>query len=343
MADKRKRNAALSTSILGLTSLLWGMGFVSQRAGMEHIGPFFFSGARMMLGALVLAVVLAVIIAVQKAGRAKAGSAAPDGAATETKPATGFPAAKASDLLKGGLACGGILFFAGNFQQVGLVFTTASKSGFLTALYIVLVPILGIFLKHKTHWNTWVSVLIAAVGLYFLCVTDGLHIKIGDLVVLIGSIGWAMHIFAIDYFVSRYGQTDIIRLCALQFLFASVFAFICVPFADHLFVAETLSFASIRAALISILYAGLVSTGAGFTLQAVGQRYANPSTAAIVMSLESVFAVIGGMIILGERMTGKEILGCGLMFFAVILAQLPVGGNRLPTPEAKKITDASAS
>jgi drug/metabolite transporter (DMT)-like permease len=338
----RHRNTALSSGILGFTAFLWGMGFVSQRAGMEHIGPFFFSGARMLLGALVLAVVLAVM----NMSRRSSGAAAAKGSSEIAQTPAQTPAyapAKLRELLLGGLACGGILFFAGNFQQVGLVFTTASKSGFLTALYIVLVPILGIFLKHKTHWNTWVSVLIAAVGLYFLCITEGFHIGAGDLVVLVGSIGWAAHILVIDHFVMKFGQTDVMRICALQFLFAGIFALVCAPFVDHFFVKEPLSVESVGAAMIPLLYAGIISTGAGFTLQAVGQRYANPSAAAILMSLESVFAVVGGMLILHERMTGREILGCGLMFLAVILAQLPVGGNSPPSVQSEGITDASAS
>ncbi|MDR2611132.1 MAG: DMT family transporter [Clostridiales Family XIII bacterium] len=332
----RRRNVALSSSILAFTAFLWGMGFVSQRAGMEHVGPFFFSGARMILGAAVIALTIVVMNTIQKARRGKPEAAGEHTAEPSQAPAT------VRELLKGGMACGAILFFAGNSQQVGIVFTTASKAGFLTALYIVLVPILGIFLKHKTHWNTWVSVLIAAGGLYFLCITEGLHIKIGDLVILIGSIGWASHILVIDHFVSKFGQTDVIRLCALQFLFAGIFAFICAPFADPFFVKESLTAEALQAVMVSLLYAGIVSSGIGFTLQAVGQRYANPSAAAILMSLESVFAVIGGMLILHEKMSGREILGCGLMFLAVILAQLPVGGNETPTA-AEGITDTSAS
>jgi drug/metabolite transporter (DMT)-like permease len=313
--NEQRRNIALSTSILTFTAFVWGMGFVAQRSGMENVGPFFFSGARMILGAATLFIVLAVMNAIQRARSSKASEV---GAATK---------ATARQLILGGMACGAILFFAGNFQQVGLVFTTASKAGFLTALYIVLVPILGIFLKHKTHLNTWVSVLIAAVGLYFLCVTDGLHIQLGDIVILVGSLGWAMHVLIIDHFVSKFGQMDVLRMCALQFLFAGIFALICTPIFDGFFSTEPLSMTTIKAALIPLLYAGIISTGVGFTLQAVGQRYAKPSTAAIIMSLESVFAVIGGMIILGERMSGRELLGCGLMFLAVILAQLPIGGK----------------
>jgi drug/metabolite transporter (DMT)-like permease len=303
------------------------MGFVAQRSGMDDVGPFFFSGARMILGAVTLFIILSIMAVGRKIKANKTTSIKAVDSNAENKKAS------TRDLITGGLFCGGILFFAGSFQQIGLVFTTASKAGFLTALYIVLVPILGIFLKHKTHWNTWISVLVAAVGLYFLCMTGGFHMQVGDLMVLICSVGWAMHIFAIDHFVAKFGQMDVIRLCALQFLFAGIFGFIFAPFLDGFFNPASLSWDTISAVMIPLLYAGIISTGVGFTLQAIGQRYANPSVAAIIMSLESVFAAIGGMIILHERMTGRELLGCALMFGAVILAQLPVGHKTTQKPE----------
>jgi drug/metabolite transporter (DMT)-like permease len=182
-------------------------------------------------------------------------------------------------------------------------------------------------------------VLISAVGLYFLCVTENLHIQIGDLIVLIGSLGWATHVLVIDHYVSRLNQADMLKLCAFQFLFSSVFAFICAPLFDGYLVAEPLSFAAIGSALIPLLYAGVASTGIGFTLQAVGQRYANPSEAALIISLEAVFAVVGGVVILHEKMSGREILGCVLMFAAVILAQLPIGNK----PKDAEITGAENS
>jgi drug/metabolite transporter (DMT)-like permease len=341
LKNTRTRNVALSTSILTFTAFVWGMGFVAQRAGMESVGPFFFSGARMLLGALTLFFIIALTQVVRRAtsrrqlsaaaGNAAAAEAgAPLSATDEKTPQTqpgGMPKVSLVRLIRAGALCGGVLFFAGNFQQVGLVTTTASKSGFLTALYIVLVPILGIFLKHKTHWNTWVSVLIAAGGLYFLCVTNDMQIAAGDLIVLVGSLGWATHVYAIDHFVKAFNQADVLKLCALQFLFAGVAAFICAPFLDGFFSPEPLTLTAVSDVLVSILYAGIASTGIGFTLQAVGQKYANPSEAAIIMSLEAVFSVIGGMIILGEKMSGREILGCVLMFAAVILAQLPIGNK----------------
>jgi drug/metabolite transporter (DMT)-like permease len=243
--------------------------------------------------------------------------------------AAGTPAAFLNDerktLLQGGLLCGLVLFAGSNFQQIGLVFTTASKAGFITALYIVLVPIFGIFLRHKTHWNTWTGVLLAAAGLYFLCITESLSIDPGDLVILFGAAFWAVHILVIDRFVRR---TSAIRLSCIQFIVCGALSLAIMPFADsHLMTMPALSLEGVRAALPAILYTGVLSSGAGFTLQAVGQKYANPTAASIIMSTEAIFGVIGGFLLLGERFTGREMLGCVLMFAAVILAQLPFGAR----------------
>ncbi|MDR2355560.1 MAG: DMT family transporter [Clostridiales Family XIII bacterium] len=302
-------NAIKSTSILTLTAMIWGFAFVAQRSGMEHVGPFFFNGVRTMLGALTLIVFLTI----QSGARRGANGG---------KPAV-FPRAERKTLLQGGLLCGLVLFAGSNFQQIGLVFTTASKAGFITTLYIILVPIFGIFLKHRTHWNTWVGVLLATVGLYCLCITESFSIDPGDLVILFGAAFWAIHILVIDRFVRR---TDAIRLSCVQFIVCGAFSLAVMPFADaHFMTAPTLSLESIVAVLPAILYTGVLSSGAGFTLQAVGQKYANPTAASIIMSTEAIFGVIGGFLLLGERFTGREMLGCVLMFAAVILAQLPFG------------------
>jgi drug/metabolite transporter (DMT)-like permease len=297
-------NTIKSTFILALAAMIWGFAFVAQRSGMEHVGPFFFTGARSLLGALTLVVFLAA--------RGGGGTSA-------------FWNDERKTLLRGGLVCGVILFAGSNFQQVGLVFTTASKAGFITALYIVLVPVFGIFLRHKTYWNTWVGVLIAAVGLYCLCLTETFSAAPGDLIILFGAAFWALHILVIDYFVRRVGA---VRLSCLQFAVCGVLSLIVMPFLDPRFTAvPALSLENIIAALPAILYTGVLSSGAGFTLQAVGQKYANPTAASIIMSTEAVFGVIGGFILLGERFTRREMLGCVLMFAAVILAQLPLGAR----------------
>jgi drug/metabolite transporter (DMT)-like permease len=208
------------------------------------------------------------------------------------------------------------------------VFTTASKAGFLTALYIVLVPILGIALRHRTHWNTWVSVLIAGAGLYLLCVSDGFSVEPGDAITLAGAFFWACHILVIDHFVGGLSRRDVMRLCIVQFVVASLLSLVAAVFFDRLFVAGALSIEGLAAALPVILYAGVLSTGVAFTLQAIGQQGLAPSAASIVMSLEAVFSVLGGMLILGETLTGRETFGCVALFIAVILSQLPVAQSR---------------
>jgi drug/metabolite transporter (DMT)-like permease len=316
-------NAIKSTSILMLSAMIWGFAFVAQRSGMEHVGPFFFNGVRTVLGALTLVVFILIRDGAKRAGRAPSAVSAGAGAGGGKRAA--FPAEERKTLLRGGLICGLVLFSGSNFQQIGLVFTTASKAGFITALYIVLVPIFGIFLKHRTHWNTWAGVLLAAAGLYCLCITESLSIAPGDSVILLGAGFWAMHILVIDRFVRR---TDAIRLSCVQFIVCGVLSLAVMPFADsHFMTMPALSLESVVAALPAILYTGVLSSGAGFTLQAVGQRYANPAAASVIMSTEAIFGVIGGFLLLGERFTVREMLGCVLMFAAVILAQLPFGGT----------------
>jgi drug/metabolite transporter (DMT)-like permease len=323
-------NAIKSTCILTLSAMIWGFAFVAQRSGMEHVGPFFFNGVRTLLGALTLIVFLSIQGGAKRgAGAARVLPSDPAQAGARAGSSGGKPAAFLTDerktLLQGGLLCGLVLFAGSNFQQIGLVFTTASKAGFITTLYIVLVPIFGIFLKHKTHWNTWTGVLLAAAGLYCLCVTEGFSVDTGDLVILFGAAFWAVHILVIDRFVRR---TSAIRLSCVQFVVCGVFSLAAMPFADaHFTAAAAPGLESVRAALPAILYTGVLSSGAGFTLQAVGQKYANPTAASIIMSTEAIFGVIGGFLLLGERFTGREMLGCVLMFAAVILAQLPLGAR----------------
>jgi drug/metabolite transporter (DMT)-like permease len=318
-------NTFKSTFTLTLAAMIWGFAFVAQRSGMEHVGPFFFNGSRTLLGALTLI----VFISVQNgAKRSRAAGALSADAGTPEQPAdrsVAFWTDGKKNTLKGGLVCGLVLFAGSNFQQVGLVFTTASKAGFITALYIILVPIFGIFLKHKTHWNTWVGVLLASVGLYCLCITETLTIEPGDAVILIGAAFWALHILVIDYFVQR---VDAVHLSCMQFVVCGACSLIVMPFGDPYFsAAHVPPIENIIAVLPAILYTGVLSSGAGFTLQAVGQKYANPTVASIIMSTEAIFGVIGGFLLLSERFTSREMLGSVLMFAAVILAQLPLGAR----------------
>jgi drug/metabolite transporter (DMT)-like permease len=303
-----------STLILTLTALIWGMGFVGQKQGMDHIGPFLFNALRSILGAPALFAVLWV--------------------GSHIGPKEPHPLAFSRQVLACGVRCGVFLCIASITQQIGLIGATAGKSGFLTALYIVLVPILGIFLRKKTHWNTWTSVAVAVVGLYFLCVKTGtgFRISVWDMWLILGAFFWAGHILIVDHSVSRMSTNDVLKMCVVQFAFNAVISFILTPVFDGFFVAEIFDIASIKLAMVGILYCGLISTAAGYTLQAVGQRYANPSAASIIMSLESVFSVIGGFLLLGERLSLRELLGCAVMFAAVVLAQLPQR-NLPPTPD----------
>ena len=299
-----------SSAILMLVALIWGFAFVGQRAATEYIGPFFFIGARMLLGAVTLSIPIYINWVRQKK---RLGDQYERQSVKEWLQSNRL-------LIKAGLCCGIVLFLASGTQQVALFYTTASKAGFLTTLYIVIVPIMGIFLKKATHWNTWISVAIAVVGLYFLTVTDSLVIEIGDTILIIGAFFWALHIIVIDHFAP---QVDVIKMSLIQFLLITVLGFIISPFTDHYFVAE-LTLTNLIDALPSLLWVGVLSSGVGFTLQAIGQKGANPTAAAIILSLESVFGLIGGFLILGESFTPKEWIGCVLMFAAVILAQLPL-------------------
>lgn len=303
-----------SSAILMLVAFIWGFAFVGQRAGTEFVGPFFFIGARMFLGAITIS----IPIYIQWRRNKKA-----LGDAYEKKSITKWFVANKL-LIKAGCACGIILFFACGTQQVALIFTTASKAGFLTTLYIVIVPIIGIFLRKATYWNTWISVAIAVAGLYFLTITDSLKIEIGDTILIIGALFWALHIIVIDHYAP---QVDCVKMSLIQFLLIAVLGFAISPFADHYFI-DTISLSNIVDALPSLLWVGILSSGLGFTLQAIGQKGANPTAAAIILSLESVFGLIGGFLLLGESFTPKETLGSVLMFSAVILAQIPIKGKK---------------
>jgi drug/metabolite transporter (DMT)-like permease len=298
-----------------LAALIWGMGFVSQRYGMDLVGPFFFSGVRTLFAALTILLVIAVT-----RGAAKRKADGPEREAAQHIIGRHAPVLP----LKGGIACGAVLFLGQGLQQTGIVFTTASKSGFLTALYIVLVPIIGIFLRKRTHWNTWVSVVVAAAGLYFLSITSDFTILPGDLVLLIGAVMWATHILVTDHYVRSLDQQGIYKLVTIQFVACSALSFVVAPFLDMRLVPIPLTADIFMQAMPALLYAGCISAGVGFTLQAIGQKHINPSAAGIILSLEAVFGAIGGALILGERLSARELTGCALMFGAVILSQIPI-------------------
>lgn len=282
--------------ILTLVALIWGTAFVAQSVGMDLLGPFTFNGVRTLIGGVMLLPVLWVI----ERQRKKIGVQPPE---------TGNKI-----YVKSGILCGVILFAASSLQQIGIQYTTAGKAGFLTALYIVIVPILSIFLKKFAGLKVWISVLIAAVGTYLLSVKEGFRIEAGDIYVILGAVVFSLHILVIGYYSPK---TDAVKMSCVQFFTAGILGVLIAVFVEH---------PSLQAILASwgpILYAGVVSSGIGYTLQIIGQRDTPPAVASLIMSLESVFAVLAGWVILGEQLTPKEMLGCGLVFAAVILAQLP--------------------
>ncbi|KAA9021779.1 DMT family transporter [Niallia endozanthoxylica] len=295
---------------LAITGLIWGTSFVAQRVGMDYIGPFTFTATRFLIGTLSL---IPIILIMGRLNSKKQNVMKQNG----TK----------KDLLIGGLACGIALFFGISFQQSGLVYTTAGKAGFITALYIVLVPLFGLFLHKKVSKSVWIGVALAVVGLYLLCMTEGFVISKGDVIVLCGTVFWAIHILVVDHFASK---VDGLKMSFIQFFVAAILSLVVALF------AETIELASILASAGPILYTGIVVVGIAYTFQILGQRETNPTVAAIILSMESVFAVISGMILLGESMTLREILGCVIMFMAVIIAQLPAK-ERAKTKVKKKV------
>jgi len=300
--------------ILMLTAIIWGFAFVAQRLGSETMGAFLFNAVRFALGGISL---LPVIYFVEKAeGRSRSGDGAdaPDGAAASGIPSVAdfYPPHRFP--VKAGLICGFILFSGASLQQFGIFFTSAGKTGFITALYIVLVPVLGIFLKQRVTVNAWIGVALATVGLYFLCITESFTIALGDFVILIGAGFWAAHILVINHYA---GTVSSLRLSFVQFMVVSAVSFVVTVF------AEEISLAMISQTIVPILYSGILSCGVAFTLQIVGQKNAPPTLASIILSMEAVFGAIGGWLILGEKLTSRELSGCVLMFAAIIISQLP--------------------
>jgi len=281
--------------LLFITALIWGTSFVAQRLGIQYIGPFTFTAIRFLIGAASL---IPVILFMNRINRKHEGHT---------------PSGSRKDLLRSGFACGIVLFTAISFQQVGLVYTTAGKAGFITALYILLVPLLGLFLHKKVDKAVWFGIMIAIVGLYLLCVQKGFTIAKGDFIVLCGTVFWACHILIIDHFAPK---VDGVKLSCLQFFIAGTISLIVALF------VETITFANIIKSAGPILFCGIVVVGIAYTLQIFGQRNTNPTIAALIMSMESVFAALSGMVFLDESMTLQETIGCILMFSAVIITEL---------------------
>lgn len=287
-----KKQESKSVLILLLTAAIWGFAFVAQRVGMQYVGAFTFNGVRFALGSLSL---LPVIYFFNK----KSNGQKKEEVDIKTT-------------IRSGIIAGSVLFIAASLQQVGLIYTTAGKAGFITSLYIVLVPILGIYLKQKTQLTTWVGAIIAATGLYFLSINESLTIEFGDFLEIVGAFFWAMHILLIDKFVKN---VDAVKLSSVQFAICSILSLITA------FIFEDVSLSTISQATVPILYGGIMSAGVAYTLQAIGQKHAKPGPAAIALSMESVFAAIGGILILSETLPIRGYFGCALMLIGMLIAQ----------------------
>lgn len=290
--------------LLLLTSIIWGSAFVAQRVGMDYVGPFTFGASRFVLAALVLIPVMRFIDHNSKKQGQDRNELSPEELKIQRK-----------TLIKAGIACGSILFCGTTLQQFGLIFTTAGKAGFITALYIILVPIFSLFIKHRPGVKCWIGVVFGAAGLYLLCITKSFSIAPGDLIVLIGAGFWALHVLTIDHFIPKISSA--VKLSFLQFSVCAVYSLIGAV------IFEDITLKAIVACAVPILYAGILSGGVGFTLQIFGQKHTNPTVASLLMSMESVFSAVFGFLLLNEVMTRRELFGCVLMFCAIIISQLP--------------------
>ena len=294
-----KQGELLHTLALLVCAAIWGSAFVAQSVGAEYVGAFTFLAVRNWIAVIFLIPVIFVRDTIlKKRGR------------PSVRPAN---RTQRRFLLMGGAACGFFLCAASAFQQVGIRYTTTAKAGFITALYVVIVPILSVFFGKSVKSRIWMCVALAVLGLYLLCMRGELSLSFGDGVVLVCAFLFACQIMTVDYFAP---QVDTVRLSQTQFLVTALLSTVCM------FFFEDLSTDSLIKALPSIAYAGVMSSGVAYTLQIIGQQNLNPAIASITMSLESVFAALAGWIVLGQSMTVRELAGCVLMFAAIILAQL---------------------
>lgn len=292
----------LGNILLMVASVIWGTAFVFQRTGMEDIGPIAFNAARTTLSAIVVAPV----------------------ALWQIKKAKFSSCRERQDYLRntliGGICCGIFLTLASTFQQAGMVYTSAGKAGFITAMYLLLVPILNLIVfRKRAQWSVWVAVLMGVVGMYLLCLSEGFRLAQGDTLICISALMFSGHILCCDHFASR-GEP--VAIAALQFATVAVISW---PIS---LVAEQPSWGMLLSAGIPILYCGLMSGGLGYTFQLVAQKYTDPAPASLLMSMESVFAVIAGALLLHEKMSTRELLGCVIMFAAIILVQIPMPGRK---------------
>lgn len=289
------KNVIKGEIILLLASILWGSCFLFQKKGMDYIGPFTLGAFRFMIGGSLLIPIIYIF--------------------SFNKRAEGLRVQYGKkDLIKSGVLCGIVMFFAATFQQIGLIYTTSGKAGFITAMEIIVVAIAAIFITKKIFLNIVLGIVIALSGMYLLCITNGISVQMGDCIVFLGSIFFGFQIMLIDKYSKIY---DVIKLSFVQFITSGVMSAICM------FAFESIDIGSIIMAVGPIIYTSVIEVAVCYTLQVVGQKYVPPVIAAITLTLESVFAVIFGAVFLGESMSLKEIYGCMFMLIAVIIVQIP--------------------
>ena len=289
-----------NVGILLLTAIIWGFAFVAQSVGMDYVGPFTFNCVRFFIGGVVLIPCIAILKKYNGA----------EGQKKETDSRTEWI---------GGICCGVALAAASCLQQIGIMHTTVGKAGFITACYILLVPVFGLFFHKKCGILVWIGVVLAVAGLYFLCIDENLTIGRGDLTVFLCAIVFAIHILVIDHFSPK---VDGVRMSCIQFFVSGILCLVPTVLLEHPHMVQLL------AAWQPILYAGVLSCGVAYTLQIIGQKGMNPAVASLILSLESVISVLAGILILHQTPTSREVLGCILMFIAILLAQLPIPSKK---------------
>ena len=318
-----KVNKTRNSILLIITALIWGTAFVAQSKGGKAVGPYTFNCIRSLIGGMVLLPVIFIL------DKMKFNQADKSKLQDKGKPQDKNKTQDKRTLITGGVLCGIMLFLASTMQQLGMYYgTTAGKAGFLTACYILIVPVLGMFFKKKCGVNIWIGVGITLAGLYMLCMKGSFNLKFCDGLVMIGAFLFAIHIMVIDHFSPL---TDGVRMSFIQFIVCGILGLIPMFIIDmeHSMkgINEWIPLMTTMEAWGTILYGGVLSCGVGYTLQIIGQKGLNPTIASLLMSLESVFSVIAGCLILGERMSAREITGCILIFSAIIMAQIPVGNR----------------
>ncbi len=282
--------------MLLVAAFIWGSAFVAQSEGMNYVGPFTYVFFRSVTGTLVL---MLTVILFRIINSRRKNFTPPDIRAS----------------IKGGLCCGAVMFTATSFQQFGIGRTTAGKAGFVTTLYIIIVPVIGFFMKKKTPLRIWICALAAIAGFWLLCIKQDFTVSSGDLLVLVCAFFFSLHIMTVDHFSEK--NIDAVLMSCVQFAVAAVLAL------PSMLIFEEPHMSSVVSAAVPILYAGVLSSGVAFTLQIFAQKDTDPTVATMIMSLESVFAAVTGWLILNESMSVKETAGCVLVFAAVIAAQLP--------------------